>query len=355
MIKNLSTWTPVILLLLVVGIAVGILVSPVLSAAVTPAAYPPPATPGPTQAGIYPPPQTLAPAQPDNGAIYATQSAPAPTPTAAPSWAAEAARAYIAQTKGIPVEALVIGNDHFVDTPNLKRQFQAVTLLDSRPHGAEYELLVDLKSRQVIEDVAAIYAAEEQAGVVKYGKLQKALYERLQSMRDNDVVAVGIWVVAGPGQSMIERQAAAYAMIAAKYPEARAALEQHGNPMAVPDLALSRQIRKEYDELVAAPVAMQVQPLMEALQAQGYTPKFINGLPVVWVSLSKQELLQIEQRNDVGAIDLDNQDPIQNMDIIKTTTKAQVIMTENLWLIAAGAGLIIISVGFVYWRGSKRK
>jgi hypothetical protein len=101
-----------------------------------------------------------------------TPQPPAPVPTPAPSQAALAARDHLAQSQGIPVESLVIVNEQRTQYPNLGRTFQAVKLLDIRPNGRFYALLVDLNDGKVIEDVDSIEAAEEHARVEKYSKLQ---------------------------------------------------------------------------------------------------------------------------------------------------------------------------------------
>jgi hypothetical protein len=117
---------------------------------------------------------------------------PLPTSTPGPSQAALAARDHLAQSQGIPVESLVIVNEQRTQYPNLGCTFQAVTLLDIRPKGRFYGLLVDLNDGTVIEDVDSIEAAEERARVEKYSKLQPELYERLQTMRDEERVTVMI-------------------------------------------------------------------------------------------------------------------------------------------------------------------
>jgi len=104
----------------------------------------------------------------------------------------------------------------------LGRAFQAVTALDLES-GHFYQVLVDLTSGQV-EERAAIEAAEAQQRRASYGKFQPALYERLQTMQDDEMVKVTLWVVAAPGESLAEQQAAIFAELAAQYPAAREAL-----------------------------------------------------------------------------------------------------------------------------------
>jgi len=61
-----------------------------------------------------------------------------------PSIAAQNVLAYVSDTKSIPLEFLEIYADRTVELPNTGRQFQIVTLIDNRPQGVVYKLMVDL-------------------------------------------------------------------------------------------------------------------------------------------------------------------------------------------------------------------
>lgn len=143
---------------------------------------------------------------------------PTPTPKPIPSDAARKAMAYIAKREGIPIESLEIVADHRSDYPALGRQFQVVTVLDTRPQGQVYKLLVDLRDGRAEEDVSALLAAEARAHESRYGKLEPALYERLQGLKDDDTLPVAIWMAASPGKSLAEQQTTAFAILAARYP-----------------------------------------------------------------------------------------------------------------------------------------
>ncbi len=64
---------------------------------------------------------------------------PTPTPRPVPSDAARKALAYIAKREGIPIESLETVADHRSDYPALGRQFQVVTVLDTRTQGQVYK------------------------------------------------------------------------------------------------------------------------------------------------------------------------------------------------------------------------
>lgn len=193
-------------------------------------------------------------------------------------------------------------NDFQREAALLGRTYQAVTILDLES-GHFYQLLVDLNSGE-IEEHKAVIETEEQQYRAKYGKLQPALFDRLQTMKDNEMIKVTIWVVAPPGQSLAEQQAIIFAELAAKYPEAQAAMDQSGKPMDVDDPALAERIYQEYVQMVKAEPASRIQPIVETLKAQGFATRTSSGLPAVTTSLPKGVINALAMRDDVGVINL---------------------------------------------------
>ncbi len=225
---------------------------------------------------------------------------PSPSPTPGPSVEAQKALAYLARREGIAPENLVVVNEFRREAPLLGRTFQAVTVLDLES-GRFFQVLVDLNNGQV-QDRAAVEEAEEERHRAQYGKLQPALYERLQAMRGDETVTVTIWVSAPPGRSLAEQQAAAFATLEERYPQARAAMERSGKPMDVDDPALAERIYEEYVQILNAETASRIQPLVQALEAQGFTVRTVEGLPAVTATLPRMVIEEVAARDDVGAI-----------------------------------------------------
>lgn len=287
-------------LLVLSALALSLLVFPATPASyMFDSPYPPPGTASPTLPP-YPPPQTPVSPLPTPSSLPSPTSTPAATP--GPSAEAHKALAFIAQQEGVPVERLVVVNEFRREAALLGRTFQAVTVLDLES-GHFYQVLVDLNSGQV-EERAVVEEAEERHYRAEYGKLQPALYERLQTMRDEEMIRVTIWVVAPAGQSLAERQAAIFAELAARYPEAQAAIERGGKPMDVSDPALAERIYQEYVQMLTAGTATRIRPLVEALKTQGVAVRTSPGLPAVTVTLPKRVVMILAGRDDVGAIDL---------------------------------------------------
>ncbi len=225
---------------------------------------------------------------------------PSPSPTSGPFVEARKAMDYLAQREKTAPENLVVVNEFRREASLLGRTFQAVTVLDLES-GRFFQVLVDLNSGQV-EDRVAIEEAEEQRHRAKYGKLRPALCERLQAMRDDEVVTVTIWVAAGPGQSLAEQEVAAMATLAARYSEARAALAAGGKPMDVDDPELAERIYAEYVDLLETDLNARVQPLVATLEAQGFAVSTSTGLPAVTATLPKGVITLLAEQDDVGVI-----------------------------------------------------
>lgn len=223
---------------------------------------------------------------------------PSPTPVPEPSEAAQKALAYIARRKGIPPQELVVVTDHPTVYSNLKRKFQVVTILDTRPEGRFYSLLVDLDNGRLEEDLAAVRAAEERAYLDRYGKLEPALYRRLQEIDDSEALPVAIWVAGNPQRTQEEL----FAAVAARFPEAQAALSRSGKPWDVEDPELAARIKAEYNQLGMADTAMRIEPLVSYLRQRGAEMRTYGALPSVTAWLTKRQILELVQRDEAGMI-----------------------------------------------------
>jgi hypothetical protein len=193
------------------------------------------------------------------------------TPTPSPE--SQQAIRYIVEHYGVSADDLTVVNEHTREYPLLGRTCRAFALFDGQ-HW--FDLMIDLKDQTVIENIEAVEQAEERAAKDKYGKLDTALYERLQTMDGNDVVMVTIGLVAGWGMDVGKMQELAFATVAAKYPEARAAMEQTGNPMDLADPTLAATMDREYQASInwfedqrKQELTKARQALAEQLKAQG--------------------------------------------------------------------------------------
>jgi len=125
------------------------------------------------------------------------------------------------------------------------------------------------------------------------------LYERLQEVGDDDLLPVAIWVA---GSAKVRTQEEVFAELAAQYPEVAAAIERGRKPFEVDNPALARGIREEYRRMRAEDTAVRVSPLVDHLSKRGSEVRTYEAMPSVTAFLSKQEIVQLAERDDVGFI-----------------------------------------------------
>ncbi len=249
--------------------------------------------------------------------IPETFDSPLPTPTPSPtllrgpSEAAQKALHYIAQRGGISPQELVVVTDHPAVYPNLGRKFQVVTILDIRPEGRFYSLLVDLDNGHIEEDLAAVREAEEKVYLDRYGRLEPALYKRLQEVDEGEVLPVAIWV-AGKSQ---RSQEDLFTAVAARFPEARAALARSGKPWDVEDSELAARIKAEYNRLSATNTTARIEPLLSYLKQQGVEIRTYGALPSVTARLTKHQILELSRYEEVAVIYLIEEEGHKDLDV----------------------------------------
>lgn len=220
-----------------------------------------------------------------------------PLPASTPSLQARIAVQYIAVREGIPLTNLLIAHEHPRSFPLLGRQFMAFTIFDQAARRS-FHVMVDLKDGNVVDDVATVEQAEADARRVKYGKLQPALYERLQTADTDEMLPVAIWVGGEYGRS----RETLYDILADRYPEVHDALAHHLSPFDVHNPGLSQRIQSEYEQMHQADIATRLNPVVTYLKSQGTNAKTHFLLPSITVTLTKSAILELAKRDDVQTV-----------------------------------------------------
>ena len=172
------------------------------------------------------------------GSIF---DSPLPTPTPSLSPEAKLALQYLSDKYGVPVKDMVIANEIEQAYPLLNRTFKALVILDTRGfESPSYQLLVDVQTKEIIEEVSAIQQAALAAQAKKYGKLHPTLYERLAQVSEDTELPVAIWVTPTGDE---KTEADTFAILAAEFPEAAAALAEGSVPEDVADEAVRESLR----------------------------------------------------------------------------------------------------------------
>ncbi len=312
--RSTVIWCSCVVLSLLVAVVLAVILWRTSSAiASEPAAYPPPV--GSPQAEYSPPAMPLQ-AYPGPATLEPDMLTPVPTiepPTLAPSaalptpaptspseeWSHKLLE-HIAAREGIPIEHLVVAGQARPQYKELGREFWAITVLDTVGDGWYYAMLDLADGTTIVDDIKAMDNAEGEARQAKYGVLQPALFERLQTLRPEDQVPVVIWVAGKPKRNEKE----IIALLAARHPEVRAALEKSGNYLDVGDLELGMQLRREYVQELEADTKELTQPLVRYLEEKGHAVQDFGAMSAISATLPKAVILEVASRSDVGAIDL---------------------------------------------------
>ncbi len=225
---------------------------------------------------------------------------PAPVEQAPLTPEIELALQYVAAQQDIARERLVSLYQETVNFPLLGRSYLYITVYSDVSDGSRlFAVLVDPKTLTVEPDYNAVRAAEDAAYNAKYGRLNPVLYERLQKTSDEEILPVAVWVAyteTARSQSDIEAE------IIDRYPAAKEALAQRGVLWAVADPVLAVKIQVEYEKLVAAAVAIRVQPVATWLEEQGFAVEESAGVPTIAAGLPKRIILALSKRSDVAEV-----------------------------------------------------
>jgi hypothetical protein len=274
--------------------------------------------------------------------------APTPTPSSPlsgtspppPSQEARQALNYVAEQYAVPLEDLLLVNEDELSYPLTGRSFRALVIVDRRPPQVTgerfaYNLLIDLATGEIVEDINAVQAAEDAAYRDKYGKLHPTLYDRLQEVTDDTMLPVAIWVA---GSAEQRTEAEYYAELAARFPAAAEALARGTKPMDVEDPELSQAIQEAYNQLRAEDTQARIQPLAAWLEAQGFSVESYGAMPSLTATLPKSTILEIEARDDVAMIYL-----IEEQGSVTMTTAAAPDRVSAVW--QRGLEILLFAVG----------
>jgi len=126
---------------------------------------------------------------------------PTPSPTPPPSDEAQIALRYVSETHDIPLDKLQVGDEIISQYPLTGRTLWRAKVGDAQ--GTKVYLVeIDLENRQVV-DGEAIRRAEGEAYRQTYGKLEPALFERLETMKPDDEMPIWAVDIGGGGCGII--------------------------------------------------------------------------------------------------------------------------------------------------------
>jgi hypothetical protein len=202
----------------------------------------------------------------------------------------------VADKTGILPEKLQVAGEESMAFPLLEREYTYITIFEihSEPFRT-FSLLVDPVTGQIEEDLNAVRAAEDAVYRERYGKFTPGLYERLQTVRDDELLSIVVWVAQEDSQRI---EADIHDALSTLYPEVKRALAEQGIPRAVEDAELASVIARQYDELLVSRVRLNTQPVIEWLRAQGFEVQEFPGMPSLAATLPRQVIVELAARDD---------------------------------------------------------
>ena len=141
---------------------------------------------------------------------------------------------------------------------------------------------------------------------------------------------MAIWAASSPGNSLAEREVTARTTLAARYPQARAAVENGSKPMDVSDPELRQRIEADYAALMATAAATRTDALVMELRQRGFVIDTYVGLPSFTAVLPKRVILELAQHPKVSAIYLIEAKAQLELDSAVPTTLAPFVWTRGI-------------------------
>ncbi|MEA2089269.1 MAG: S8 family serine peptidase [Thermoproteota archaeon] len=183
----------------------------------------------------------------------------------------EKALHHISQKYAVPPESLMLVNGRYANYPLSGRQIWRGKVLDLESHrvfGVNFD-----EAGDILDDLSSIEENEKLEYLTRYGKLTKDLHERLLNMAKQDTLKVGLW------------------------------LKRTDELVAMPYRSANQTQFKEYMAKQVNACRLAEKSVIKAIRARGFNILYASKFaPVVFSELSKQAILEIENRLDVEKV-----------------------------------------------------
>lgn len=181
----------------------------------------------------------------------------------------------------------VVLDNRYVYFSELSSCYVALTILNQET-GQIDKLLVDLTSHEV-HPAGEIDELQIQSNLNGGARVDPELAARLNYLKPGETVPVMVWLRTPRGKDLASRQRDAYMRLAETFPEAKAAMEEFGNPFGVQDEGLLRTIRTEYDRLMSETVDNDaMSEVTDLLNKQGVLYRSLSPMPAIVIDATRE-------------------------------------------------------------------
>lgn len=221
----------------------------------------------------------------------------------------EKALEYISQKYAIPKEQLLIVNEKEANFPLSNQKIWSVKILDTKTKEAYG---VDLDEAGDITDIKAANALEVVKYREKYGKKEIELHEKLQKLKPDDTVEVGIWLSSIADIPKPEREIS----------------------------------EREYNEMLDTKrkaYAQKEKPILDILKAKNINVRYASQYaPLIYAEVPAKLIADIEKLPEVDGIYLAREfKPM--LDMVASTERAQPVW--NAGITGSGIKVAVVEQG----------
>lgn len=223
----------------------------------------------------------------------------------------EKALEYISQKHAVPNERLMITNEREANFSLTNRKIWSVNILDPQTKEFYY---VDIDEAGNIADIKTVKASEYAKYREIYGKKEITLHEKLQKLKPDDTVEVGIWL------SPIE--------FAPK-----------------PEREISEQEYKEILDVKRNAYAQKEKPVLNILKAKNINIRYASQYaPLIYAEVPAKLMAEVENIQEVDGIYLAREfQPL--LDTVASTVKVQPVW--NAGITGSGIKVAVVEEGAI--------
>jgi len=210
------------------------------------------------------------------------------------------ALAYVSLEQGLSKNILSVAHETNTTSELLNITYQVVTVVDNQKRDV-FKILVDWADGRVRE-ISEVAEEENQAYAKRFGKFERSLFEKLQTISSSEKVEATIILATQLGQSSGDFELQIRNELAARYPEIQAAVRDHRHFTDIPNKNLARRVQREYMTKLRQRMKLRIQPLIALLNARGIPHTLLDGMPVIIVNITKEQLLALTNLPAVSAV-----------------------------------------------------
>ncbi len=235
-------------------------------------------------------------------------------------WVEQAIR-YVAETYDIAEDVLRLTNEEGLYLPTLDKTIRIIALTAmQQPDYPVYKVLIDIDTGEISEDLQALRQAEEEARMLKYGKLETSLFDMLQEADDDDeIFPVAIWAAEYDKRLSPPEL---YDILAARYPQAAEAIAEGRRPWRVEDKELSKEIRAAYFAELDKNAKTRITPILAMLKRYEESVEQQMGVPSIVAEIPKKMILKLDRHPAVARIFYYSDETEPEMDGATSTIRA---------------------------------